>query len=124
METLRKLHTVQNNITKQLEDIEYLDTFGDMLKLEYLTSTKKFLELKAKLAEPEIFEVFNIILLIYQLHVNILGLDSVMDKLVGKTATMVLDDSIMVEDYLQTTTLNDYEKELYCIVLIMDGIVQ
>lgn len=124
METLRKLHTVQNNITKQLEDIEYLDTFGDMLKLEYLTSTKKFLELKAELAKPEIFEVFNIILLTYQLHVNILGLDSVMDKLVGKTATMVLDDSIMVEDYLQTTTLNDYEKELYCIVLIMDGIVQ
>lgn len=124
METLRKLHTVQNNITKQLEDIEYLDTFGDMLKLEYLTSTKKFLELKAELAKPEIFEVFNIILLTYQLHVNILGLDSVMDKLVGKTATMVLDDSIMVEDYLQTTTLNDYEKELYCIVLIMDGIIQ
>ena len=124
METLRKLHTVQNNITKQLEDIEYLDTFGDMLKLEYLTSTKKFLELKAELAKPELFEVFNIILLTYQLHVNILGLDSVMDKLVGKTATMVLDDSIMVEDYLQTTTLNDYEKELYCIVLIMDGIVQ
>lgn len=124
METLRKLHTIQDSITKQLEDIEYLDTFGNMLKLEYLTSTKKFLELKAELAKPEIFEVFNIILLTYQLHVNILGLDSVMDKLVGKTATMVLDDSIMVEDYLQTTTLNDYEKELYCIVLIMDGIVQ
>lgn len=124
MEALRKLHTIQDSITKQLEDIEYLDTFGNMLKLEYLTSTKKFLELKAELAKPEIFEVFNIILLTYQLHVNILGLDSVMDKLVGKTATMVLDDSIMVEDYLQTTTLNDYEKELYCIVLIMDGIVQ
>ena len=36
-----------------------------------------------------------------------------MDKLVGETATMVLDDGIMVGDYLQTTTLNDYEKELY-----------
>lgn len=111
------LKTIKNRLIKEINEYNNGSILIAALEAKSIMSVSNFNDLKNKIVENNILDILNVSLLLYSSYRA--GLDSdVLEKCF--TDTLLIEENIMLDEYLVYSKLEGSEKKLYELIAIIN----